>query len=96
MDHPPAAANGDSVKGNKGSKVAKGGPCSKRVILNRVKSIFIKENCQLTGSRMPGTGPSLVAQWLRICLLMQGTRVRALVWEDPICRKATRPMGHNY
>ena len=24
-------------------------------------------------------GVSLVAQWLRICLLMQGTRVRALV-----------------
>ena len=28
------------------------------------------------------TGASLVAQWLRICLPMQGTRVRALVWED--------------
>ena len=24
---------------------------------------------------------SLVAQWLRVCLLMQGTRVRALVWD---------------
>ena len=31
-------------------------------------------------SKMP-SGASLVAQWLRICLLMQGTRVRALVWE---------------
>ena len=41
-------------------------------------------------------GASLVAQWLRICLLMQGTRVRALVWEDPTCRGATRPMSHNY
>ena len=39
---------------------------------------------------------SLVAQWLRICLPMQGTRVRALVWEDPTCRGATRPVGHNY
>ena len=28
-------------------------------------------------------GASLVAQWLRIRLPMQGTRVRALVWEDP-------------
>ena len=28
-------------------------------------------------------GASLVVQWLRICLPMQGTRVRALVWEDP-------------
>ena len=41
-------------------------------------------------------GASLVAQWLRICLLMQGTRVRALVWEDPTCRGATGPVSHNY
>ena len=41
-------------------------------------------------------GASLVAQWLRICLPMQGTRVRALVWEDPTCRGATRPVSHNY
>ena len=34
--------------------------------------------------------PSLVAQWLRIRLPMQGTRVRALVWEDPTCRGATK------
>ena len=34
---------------------------------------------------------SLVVQWLRICLPMQGTWVRALVWEDPTCRGATRP-----
>ena len=40
-------------------------------------------------------GASLVAQWLRICLPMQGTRVRALVWEDPTCRGATRPVSHN-
>ena len=39
---------------------------------------------------------SLVAQWLRICLPMQGTRVRALVWEDPTCCRATGPVSHNY
>ena len=39
---------------------------------------------------------SLVAQWLRICLPMQGTRVRALVREDPTCRGATKPVHHNY
>ena len=39
---------------------------------------------------------SLVAQWLRVCLPMQGTRVRALVWEDPTCRRATGPVSHNY
>ena len=41
-------------------------------------------------------GASLVAQWLRICLPMQDTRVRSLVWEDPTCRGATRPVSHNY
>ena len=41
-------------------------------------------------------GASLVAQWLRICLPMQGTRVWALVWEDPTYRGATRPVSHNY
>ena len=39
---------------------------------------------------------SLVEQWLRICLPMQGTRVRALVWEDPTCHGATGPVSHNY
>ena len=38
----------------------------------------------------------LLAQWLRICLPTQGKRVRALVWEDPTCRGATRPVSHNY
>ena len=33
---------------------------------------------------------SLVAQWLRICLPMQGTRVRSLVQEDPTCHRATK------
>ena len=42
-------------------------------------------------------GASLVAQWLGVCLLMQETRVRALVWEDPTCRGATtEPVSHNY
>ena len=39
---------------------------------------------------------SLVAQWLRICLPMQGTQVRALTREDPTCRGATKPVHHNY
>ena len=41
-------------------------------------------------------GISLVAQWLRIRLPMQGPRVRSLVWEDPMCRRATKPVRHNY
>ena len=50
------------------------------------KTIIQKETC----------GASLVAQRLRICLPMQGTRVRALVWEDPTCHGAARPVSHNY
>ncbi|KAJ8793326.1 hypothetical protein J1605_000321 [Eschrichtius robustus] len=41
-------------------------------------------------------GTSLVVQSLRICLPMQGTRVRALVREVPTCRGATKPVRHNY
>ena len=41
-------------------------------------------------------GASLVAQWLRIRLPMQGTRVQALVREDPTCHGATKPVRHNY
>ena len=37
-----------------------------------------------------------MAQWLRIRLPMQGTRVQALVREDHTCCKATKPMHHNY
>ena len=44
----------------------------------------------------PMTGTSLVAQWLRICLPMQGTQFRALVWEDPTCHRTTKPVCHNY
>ena len=36
-------------------------------------------------------GTSLVVQWLRIRLPMQGTQVRALVREDLTCRRAAKP-----
>ena len=39
---------------------------------------------------------SLVVQQLRICLPMQGTQIQSLVWEEPECRGATKPMRHNY
>ena len=41
-------------------------------------------------------GTSLVVQWSRTHLPMQGTRVWALVWEDPTCHRATKPVSHNY
>ena len=43
-----------------------------------------------------GAGTSLVVQWLRIRLPMQGTQVRALVREDPTCHGATKPVSHNH
>ena len=56
-------------------------------------STFVQETPPL---KVSCSGASLVAQWLRICLLMQGTRVRALVWEDPTCHGAAGPVSHNY
>ena len=44
----------------------------------------------------PQIGTSLVRQWLRIRLPMQGTQVEALVREDPTGRGAAKPMRHNY
>ena len=41
-------------------------------------------------------GTSLVVQWLRIHLLMQGMWVQSLVQEDPTCRGTTKPVHHNY
>ena len=41
-------------------------------------------------------GVSLVAQWWRIRLPVQETRVRSLVLEDPTCHRATKPVSHFY
>ena len=35
--------------------------------------------------RINGERTSLLAQWLRIYLPMQGTQVQSLVWDDPTC-----------
>ena len=37
-----------------------------------------------------------MVQLLRIHLLMQGTGVQSLVWEDPTQHRATKPMSHNF
>ena len=56
----------------------------------------IKKWMFLTYNKIYWSRTSLVVQWLRIRLPMQGTRVRALVREDPTCRGATKPVCHNY
>ena len=44
----------------------------------------------------PNSWTSLVVQWLRIYLPIQGTRVWSLVPENSICCRASKPMSHNY
>ena len=39
---------------------------------------------------------SLVVQWMRIYLPVLGTHVRSLVWEEPTCHEAAKPLGRNY
>ena len=48
----------------------------------RSKIVFIQKQHNQT---------SLIVQWLRICLPVQGAQVWSLVWEDPTCRGATKP-----
>ena len=60
-----------------------------RVCVSVNDSVYIQNKISLNRT-------SLVAQWLRICLPMQGTWVRALIWVDPTCRGATKPVRHNY
>ena len=43
-----------------------------------------------------GVWTSLVVQWLRICLPMQGTQLCSLVWEDLTGWGATKPTCQNY
>ena len=46
-------------------------------------------------SPLSNTWASLVVQWLRIRLATQGTPVQSLVWEDPTCGGATKPVHQN-
>ena len=74
--------------------------CSSRIILKLKFSsktfCYSKISLLLKGSLKMTNRASLVAQWLRICLPMQGTRVQGLVREDPTCRGATGPVSHSY
>ena len=55
-----------------------------------------KQLIQLNNKKNKQPGTSLGVQWLGICLPMQETLVRSLVWEDPTCCGATKPAHHNY
>ena len=70
-----------------------------KILHSSVNHYFPNDQCTMLGNpALAKKSPfraSQVAQWLRICLLMQGTRVRALAWEDPTCRRAAGPVSHN-
>ena len=44
---------------------------------------------------MPAYRTSLVVQWLRIYLPIQGTLVQPLLWEDTTRSQAVKPVCHN-
>ena len=64
--------------------------------MGKEEKVHVHNEILLRNEKELKNGASLVAQWLRICLLMQGTRVRALVWEDPTCHGAAGPVSHKY
>ena len=66
------------------------------ILSSATKSQNIDKNIFLLHGLKSSVWASLVVQWLRIRLPMQGAWVRALVWEDPTCRGATKPAHHNY
>ena len=66
-------------------------PCDPAIPL---LGIYTEKNIIQKDTRTPGA--SLMVQWLRIHLPKQGTRVRTLVWKDPTCHGATKPVCHNY
>ena len=67
-------------------------------ITNHLSPLFFLDQtiCKASLCLNRRKGTSLVAQWLRIRLPMQGTRIRSLLREDPTCHGATKPMRHNY
>ena len=100
--HPPWALNQNTQRASRKENIQIKIRYSKKVFFQSIilfilfEMLTINLSFQNTFIKRTVYGASLVAQWLRICLPMQGTRVRALVWEDPTCRRATGPMHHNY
>ena len=64
--------------------------------LHDIKLAGVVDTAENKKGKKKNSGASPVAQWLGIRLPMQGTRVRALIQEDPTCCRAAGPMHHNY
>ena len=80
----------DRVARNRGLPLGKAGG------LQELRAHYGRKVPPVSSRQEAGAWASLVAQWLRIRLPMQATRVRALVREVPTCRGATKPAHHNY
>ena len=65
-----------------------GRPPPNTLLIAALLKIFLGEERGLKNE----LGASLVVQWLRVCLPMQGTQVQ----EDPTCCEATEPVCLNY
>ena len=65
---------------------------------NNRRSNFCPSRCRSQAPRCHKEyqGASLVAQWKRIHLPVQETRIQSLIWEDPTCHGTTMPMHHSY
>ena len=77
-------------------KVMQLSPYGQNLVKHSAEECFNSSCVKFSKYRFKVRGTSLVVQWLRIHLPMQGTRVQSLVWEDPTCRGATKPVSHNY
>ena len=60
-------------------------------ILDATNCALKERQTQSISSKINCRGTSLVAQWLRIHLPTQGTRIQPLAREDPTCCEATKP-----
>ena len=66
---------------------------------DKLRANFLLERANLKKKKQSKAkihSASLVVQWLRIRLPMQGTQVWSLVWEDPTCHGTTKSVCHNY
>ena len=61
--------------------------------ISQIKRIPVVHLAYCFSAKRQLSGISLVVQWLGICLPMQGTWVQYLVWEDPTCHGAAKPVG---
>ena len=59
------------------------------------QKLMSKGNFFWTHIKKIDSGTCLVVPWLRICLPVQGTWVRSLLWEDSICCGATNPTSRS-